>query len=209
MSAALYIKNAATDRKQIALTFDDGPHPVFTPQIMDLFQKYGAKGTFFVTGQHVEQYPEIASRLLEEGHEVGNHTYSHPRLKETDPESTKEEIERTEAIILEATGFKTTLFRPPFGSYNEKTLEIIADAGYQCILWSDKQDTKDFSMPGTDRIVEQVIGNLQNGDIILMHDSSEDPVCNREQTVEALTVLLPWFQEHGYECVTVSKLLDN
>lgn len=203
------VKDVQTTKKVVAFTFDDGPHPIYTQQIMKVFKENDAKGTFYVTGEHVEQYPEIARQLIEEGHEIGNHTYSHPRLAKLTPDETYQELERTDKIIQQTIGLKAPTFRPPYGSYNEQTVEVANKLGYEFIYWSDGLDTKDFSSPGTDKIIEQVKRELKNGSIILMHDSSEEPECNRDQTVEALSVLLPELKSQGYDIVTVSDLLKS
>jgi peptidoglycan/xylan/chitin deacetylase (PgdA/CDA1 family) len=195
-----------TDQKVIALTFDDGPDPVETNAILDLLNRYGARSTFFVIGKRVKQFPEVVQRVIGEGHEVANHTYSHvffhlPSSKRI----VREEIERTEQAIIEASGRRTYLFRPPGGIYDETIIQVSNEMGLVPIMWSWHQDTEDWNRPGVRHIINKVLNNVRGGDIILFHDHVE----GKTQTVAALEVILPELQKRGYKMVPVSELLRS
>lgn len=193
-----------TNEQVIALTFDDGPNPKSTTEILDLLKQYEAKATFFVVGHRAELYPELILRESKEGHELANHTYSHPYFKKNTRSNQIEwEISRTHDILRKITGEKPHLFRPPGGFYNEALVNQSKKAGYLTVLWSWHQDTKDWKAPGVSRIVRKVLENAQNGDIVLFHDH----VNGSHQTVDALKQILPELQNRGFRFVTVSELL--
>ncbi|AOY75894.1 polysaccharide deacetylase family protein [Clostridium formicaceticum] len=196
--------NGPTDQKIVALTFDDGPHPRYTPKILDLLKEYDIKATFFVLGKHVERYPETVKRMIAEGHEIGNHTYSHINVRESSKEKIEEEFEKTQRAVFSLTGVKPQFFRPPFGFYNEATVGIAREAGCKIILWSTHQDSKDWSNPGIYKIIETVLTKTQNGDIILLHDYVE----GESQTLEALKEILPELKNRGYSFVTISQVIE-
>ncbi|MFC5468394.1 polysaccharide deacetylase family protein [Cohnella suwonensis] len=192
--------------KLIALTFDDGPNPRTTPQILDLLAENEAKATFFVVGKRVERFPEIVRREAMEGHEVANHTYSHSYYtRGFSPKKLVEELDRTQAKIDDLTGWHCQWFRPPGGFYDDKVIDTVRSKGYTVILWSWHQDTKDWLAPGADRIVNKVLKNARNGDIVLLHDHVDGSV----QTVQALRTILPELRRRGYKMVTVSELLRH
>lgn len=195
--------NVQTDQKLIALTFDDGPNPVYTPQILDLLQQYQAKATFFVLGKRVKMFPAIAIREVNEGHEIANHTFDHHFLKNYPPEQLVEEIRQTQEVIFDITEQMPNVFRPPGGFYNDALLHSMKEDKLTVVMWSWYQDTKDWKKPGTDKIVQTVLNNVHNGDIILFHDLEGD--CS--QTVEALKRILPELQQRGYRFLTVSDLI--
>lgn len=192
-----------TDKKVVAITFDDGPHPRFTPEILDLLDQYQAKATFFVIGKHVKLYPEIVKREIDSGHEIGNHTFSHINIRASSSERIWKEFQDTQEVIYKATGKKARLFRPPYGIYNNMIKNIASQAGCNVVLWSTHQDARDWSNPGVDKIVNTVLTKTRNGDIILLHDYVE----GESQTVEALKTILPQLKEKGFVFVTISELL--
>ncbi|WP_106768266.1 polysaccharide deacetylase family protein [Paenibacillus faecalis] len=193
-----------TPKKVIALTFDDGPHQESTTKILDLLKKHNAKATFFVVGNRVEKHPEIVKRQFEEGHEIGNHSYSHPSFERINGSLIATELTKTQEVIYKTIGEKPTLFRPPGGSYNESIVQFGKSSGLLMILWSWHQDTLDWKKPGVDKIVNKVLKNAHNGDIVLMHDF----VLNSSQTYDALEIILPELKKRGYSFVTVSELLS-
>ncbi|TBL78358.1 polysaccharide deacetylase family protein [Paenibacillus thalictri] len=195
--------NVETDQKLIALTFDDGPNPVYTPQILDILQQYQAKATFFVLGKKVQAYPQIAIREVNEGHEIANHTFDHHFLKNVSPEKLKEEIRQTQDVIFDITEQIPHVFRPPGGFYNDALIDLAREDHFTVVMWSWYQDTKDWKKPGVQKIVNTVLNNVHNGDIILFHDLEGD--CR--QTVEALKIILPALKEQGYRFVTVSDMM--
>lgn len=192
-----------TEDKVIALTFDDGPHSTYTPQILDLLSLYDAKATFFVVGERAEKHPEIILREIEDGHEIANHTYTHPFSSSTD--QLKMELEKTNKLIHSITGIYPVLYRPVGGNYNEHTINAAVESGYKVIMWSWHQDTEDWKRPGTQKIINKVLSGTTPGNIILFHDAGG----NRSQTVEALKEILPELKKQGYEFVTVSELLNR
>ncbi|OPA80643.1 polysaccharide deacetylase [Paenibacillus selenitireducens] len=196
------------NRKLVALTFDDGPDPNQTPEILDLLKKYDAKATFFVVGKKVALQPELLKREAKEGHEIANHTYNHIYFNYKVPVNKLEkEISDTHALIAKHTGQQPHLFRPPGGMFNEQLIQLAKEKGYLVVLWSWHQDTKDWRSPGVNFIVQKVLNNIRGGDIILFHDWVEGP--KHSQTVEALKIILPALQEKGYSFVTVSQLIET
>ncbi|ELK42619.1 polysaccharide deacetylase family protein [Brevibacillus agri] len=194
-----------TNSKVIALTFDDGPDPRYTPEIAALLKKYEAKSTFFVVGSRVSQYPELVRSLAQDQHEIANHTFNHPDIRKLTPERLRDEVEKTQEAIFSATGVRPTLFRPPGGYYSESVVHTAKQAGFLIVMWSWHQDTRDWTDPGVKKIVDKVLGNARNGDIVLFHDYGG----NRKQTVQALEQILPELQKRGYRFVTVSELMKH
>ncbi|KQL44265.1 hypothetical protein AN963_22880 [Brevibacillus choshinensis] len=186
----------------IALTFDDGPDPIYTPMIMDLLNQYNAKATFFAVGSRLAKHPGIGKTIVEHGHEIANHTFHHPNFKSISKEKIETEIRLTEETILKATGKHPTLFRSPAGIYNETIVNTVKKCGYLMIMWSWHQDTRDWSNPGVNKIVNKVLRNARKGDIVLFHDYRGN------QTVKALQVILPELKKRGYRFVTVSELVQ-
>ena len=193
-----------TEEKLVALTFDDGPHKYRTPEILDILRENNVKATFFVVGAMVHEYPDIVLRALAEGHEIGNHTFSHPDLKKISASDFIDEVRKTSDVIYNITGKTPKLFRPPGGYLNNDIVKEIIECDGKPVLWSWRQDTRDWACPSADCIVETVIGNLKDGDIILFHDynagSSPTPV--------ALERILKELSEDGYRFVTVSELMS-
>ncbi len=189
--------------KYVALTFDDGPHPEYTDQILDILEQNGAKATFFIIGKNAEQYPDIVKKEFDAGHEIGNHTYSHPNMTGITIEEAIKEIEKTQDIIFEITGERPKLFRSPGGYYYDELVGAIEGIDCRAVLWSWRQDTRDWKKPSVESIVKTVMSNLQDGDIILFHDYNT----KGSPTPEALKILLPALKEKGYSFVTVSELM--
>jgi peptidoglycan/xylan/chitin deacetylase (PgdA/CDA1 family) len=198
------VVNNRSAKKCVALTFDDGPHPKYTPEILDILKKYGAKATFFVVGSNALLYPDIVKSEAEQGHEIGNHTFSHPDLKKISASDFIDEVRKTSDVIYNITGKTPKLFRPPGGYLNNDIVKEIIECDGKPVLWSWRQDTRDWACPSADCIVETVIENLKDGDIILFHDynagSSPTPV--------ALERILKELSEDGYRFVTVSELMS-
>ncbi|WP_445678146.1 polysaccharide deacetylase family protein [Psychrobacillus sp. FSL H8-0484] len=190
-----------TEEKVVALTFDDGPHPKYTAEILDLLASYNAKATFFIVGENAEKKPELILRQYNEGHEIANHTYTHP-LKTTLPKL-EVEIKKTNDLIYSITGYYPELFRPVEGQYTDSLVQSLVKNGYKVIMWSWHQDTEDWKNPGVHRIVKTVLNGTEPGNVILFHDGGG----NRSQTVKALEKILPELQKQGYEFVTISELL--
>lgn len=199
----IFIKNGSRDEKLIALTFDDGPHPKETHEVLDILDKYNVKGTFFVVGKHANWYSDPLIRAAKEGHEIGNHTFNHPDITSLNSDDIKKEIKDCEDTLVKLTGKKPTLFRPPYGSYKQDKLGQIAnECGYKIILWTTI-DAKDWKNPPSSQISDTITKNVQNGDIILLHDYGT------KNTVKALDIIIPTMMEKGYKFVTVSELINK
>lgn len=187
--------------KRIALTFDDGPHENYTAEILSILQEYGIKATFFVVGQNAKEHSSLLQQVAEAGHEIGNHTYTHPKLKEQNAESFSCELEKTRAVIESITGISPSLFRPPEG-FREGVIKTVAkEQGYQMVLWS--VDTEDWRGLSAERIEAAIMKDVKDGSIILCHDY----VVGQSHTPEALRRVIPQLLEEGYEFVTVSELV--
>lgn len=184
--------------KQIALTYDAGEYTNDT--ILNVLQKHNIKSTFFLTGQFVEKHPNLARRLVKDGHEIGNHSYSHPDFSKLSREEAIEEINMCEKVIQEITGENCRpIFRPPYGSFTIKTLKYIREAGYRYnISWS--LDTLDWKNPPVNELTECILNNAQNGDIVLLH-------LDGESTASASDIVIPILKSKGFDLVTVSQLL--
>ena len=194
-------RSTQSDTMKIAITFDDGPHPTLTPQILEILKKYEIQATFFMVGVNVTNYPETAKAVISEGHEVGNHTYSHRAMGKMDPVSIARELEDCEDALEELCEYRPHLFRPPQGAVNTYVEHCAAAEDYTLILWS--LDTRDWECKSTEQIVDEVLSKVQPGDIILMHDY----IGTHSKTPEALEILLPKLLERGFEPTTVSRLL--
>lgn len=181
--------------KKIAITFDDGPHPYYTPQLLDGLKERGVTATFFLTGEGAEQNPEIVRRMYEEGHLIGNHTYSHLQLNESNGERFKQELIRTNEILAEITGEEVQYVRPPYGSWNrqfEKELNMIP------VLWTI--DPLDWCSNNAACIAQKVCAKAEENAIILMHDQYKTSVTAALEIIDTLTA-------QGYEFVTVEEIL--
>ncbi|TLS37632.1 polysaccharide deacetylase family protein [Pseudalkalibacillus caeni] len=192
-----------TEKKVVAITFDDGPSEKYTPQILDVLKKYDAKATFFVVGSRLIDQPDIVKRQVKAGHELANHTYDHPNFRGLTEVEIRDEIRKTKKAIFDLTGYYPVLFRPPGGFYNNTIISTANNEGYTVVMWSWHQDTYDWKQPGVNKIVRKVVKNVKNGDIILMHDYGG----NRRQTVEALKQIIPALEKKGYRFITVSELI--
>lgn len=191
------------DYMKIALTFDDGPHPRYTPQILDILDKYGIKATFFAIGINADRYPDTMEMVINRGHEIGNHTYTHPHVDRIDSVTLHGEIERCENALFSHTDYKTKLFRPPEGMIDGYVKSVIKQLDYKVILWDI--DTMDWAHTPPEVIAENVINNVSSGDIILMHDY----ISYYSPTPEALERFIPILLEKGYKFVVISELIGN
>lgn len=199
------INHGPKEEKVIALTFDDGPHPTYTNQILDILKEYDVKATFFVLGKFAEAYPDIIIRQWQEGHEIGNHTYSHVDAKRVSKKVLYNEYKKTQEIIENLINHQPRLFRPPYGSFDSQALDIVEMHDSIIVLWSAHQDSKDWSNPDVEEIVNTTLSNIRNGDIILFHDYV---YYDESSTVEALKEIIPELKSRGYRFVTISELLN-
>ncbi|MGL4521560.1 MAG: polysaccharide deacetylase family protein [Bacilli bacterium] len=189
--------------KLIALTFDDGPDPAYTPRLLDVLKQSNVKATFFVLGRNVEHHPKIVARMVKEGHQVSNHTYNHPKLGKLNADQMKDELWRTEALLRQYRTDFPALLRPPTGQWDPRIVKEVSKLGFVVTLWSWDQDTYDWQDPGVSTIVKRIMDGLSPGDIVIMHDAGG----NRNQTIAAVKAVLPLLKSKGYRCVTVDQLL--
>lgn len=183
------------DVKKIAITFDDGPHPSYTAQLLDGLKERGIHATFFVTGEHAELHPDIIERMFNEGHLIGNHTYSHIQLTKGNRDKFKDELIKTNEILKEITGEEVQYVRPPYGSWDksfEKELNMFP------VLWT--VDPLDWSSRNVGRITEKIVSKTGENDIILMHDYYDTSVTAALKAIDELL-------EEGYTFVTVEEIL--
>lgn len=188
-------------QKLIALTFDDGPWPETTAQVLDILKKNNVIGTFFVVGQNVKHYPDLMKRIVAEGHAVGNHTWHH-WYHAMNPQTAAYEVENTTNLIYKTTGVRTALFRPPGGMMHNGVAAYARNSNYAIVMWSS--DSVDYSRPSVPRLINNVFRAAKPGGIVLMHDGGG----NRSQTVQALPKIIETFRKQGYSFVTVSELLE-
>lgn len=195
-----------TRHKVVALTFDDGPYPPYTEQVLDILKEYHVPATFFVVGQNVDKHPEVVRRIAAEGHQLGNHTYHHVDLLKIDRKIIAEEIDRTSQAIAAITGSVPHVMRPPHGFRDPVVMEIMAERGFKVVEWSVMN--RDWTNPGVEVIVERTVTKVKNGSIILLHDgdgiASKD---SRIQSVEATRRIIQTLLAQGYEFVTVDEIL--
>lgn len=187
--------NVATELKKIALTFDDGPHPTYTPLLLDGLLERGVCASFFVTGENAEQYPELILRMQAEGHLIGNHTYSHIQLSGTNREAYRAELVQTNEILQQITGEEVQYVRPPYGSW-DKSFE--AELNMFPVLWTI--DPLDWCSRDADSVAQRVLSKAGEYDIILLHDEYESTVTAALQIVDTLL-------EQGYTFVTVDEII--
>ncbi len=185
------------NKPMVALTFDDGPNKSTTVPILDTLKEYNSAATFFVLGNRVSNNVDILERMLEEGSEIGNHSYNHKELTKLSYEELMEQITKTQEAIIEATGYEPKLMRPTYGSYND---ELKSGVCMPLILWSI--DTLDWKSKSSRRITDHVLGRVKDGDIILMHDIYGS-------TAEAVELLVPELINRGYQLVTISELYES
>lgn len=187
------------DGQYIAMTFDDGPSAENTPRLLEILKQRGIKATFFLIGQNVAEHPEIVKRILEEGHEIGNHSWTHPQLSKLSDERVTDEIVKTQNAIHDASGYTPTLLRPPYGAVTPRQREWIeSHFGLNVILWS--VDPFDWKRPGASVIEQRILSGAEPGAIILSHDI-------HKQTVDAMPATLDALIKKGYKFVTVSQLI--
>ena len=186
---------AESNQKKIALTFDDGPHPYYTEQLLKGLREREVKVTFFITGQNVEKYPEIVKEMYGDGHLIGNHTYYHTQLTSRNAEDFKKELIMTNEAIKSVTGEETIFVRPPYGSWNKKFEE---ELNMFPVLWT--VDPLDWCSDDVSCIVRSVTTKVEENDIVLMHDQYKT-------TVTAALKIVDELKAQGYEFVTVDELL--
>jgi peptidoglycan-N-acetylglucosamine deacetylase len=187
------------DQPYIAMTFDDGPSAENTPRLLEMLKQRNIKATFFLIGQNAASNPDIVRRILADGHEIGNHSWTHPQLSKLSDDRVTAEITKTQDAIKEASGFSPTLLRPPYGAITSRQREWIENQfGLNVILWS--VDPFDWKRPGASVITQRILSQARPGAIILSHDI-------HKQTVDAMPATLDGLLAKGYKFATVSQLI--
>ena len=187
------------DGPYIAMTFDDGPHKTNTPKLLEMAAERHIKLTFFVLGECVEQNPDVLRREVAEGHEIGNHSWSHPNLAKLSDANVRSQLQRTEDIIVKTAGIKPKLMRPPYGELTKRQRILVnREFGYKVILWD--VDPLDWKRPGSNVVAQRIIAGARPGSIILSHDI-------HPPTIEAMPQVFDTLLAKGFKFVTVSELL--
>lgn len=202
----IFFLQGPTDQKRVALTFDDGPDPRFTNGVLDVLNQYNVPATFFMLGSKAVANPKIVKQVQNRGHVIGNHTYYHPNLvKESEIKTLEQEVTRTEDALNDIIGYRTKLFRPPYGFLYNELVEKLGEMNYYVIAWS--VDSLDWQEEPPEVIASNVLDKIHPGAIILMHDGAESGG-DRTNTIESLHQIIPALQKQGYEFVTVPELLN-
>ncbi|MHB0937178.1 MAG: polysaccharide deacetylase family protein [Armatimonadota bacterium] len=195
------IYEGPSNRKQVALTFDDGPNPLYTVNLLNEMKRYNAHGTFFLVGKMAQQYPDLVLQILAEGHELANHTYTHPNLTKLNQQEIIAEVLRTRTVIKEITGRQTNLFRPPGGNIDMFVKKQLRALDYNIVYWDiNAGEYRNYSPSAQ---AAQIINKVKPGSIILLHNGLVDG------TLNILNLLLAELTKQGYTCVTVSELLST
>src|SRR5947207_3596221 len=196
---AITFNSVHVDGPFIALTFDDGPNAALTPKLLDLLAARHLKATFFVVGQNAADHPDILKRAVREGHEIANHSWSHPNLGKMSDDAVRRELQKTEDAIVAAIGKKPTLMRPPYGSITAHEKKWIHDEfGYRIILWD--VDPLDWKRPGPSVVTARILKETKAGSIVLSHDI-------HPPTIEAMPATFDQLMRKGFKSVTVTELL--
>jgi peptidoglycan-N-acetylglucosamine deacetylase len=193
-----FITSGPPDGNRVALTFDDGPTPGITDRILDELKRRKLHATFFMIGLRIAAAPDLARRVLAEGHDVGNHTFTHPKLTTLPDHEVEAEIQKTQDILYEVLNHRGAWFRPPYGALRRNQAGIVQKAGLRVVLWN--VDSADWSQPGEAKIAGTVLAETKPGSIILCHDM-------HRQTADGLGPILDGLFERGFAFATLSELL--
>ncbi len=192
--------------RAVALTFDDGPSQPFTAQVLDVLREHEIKATFFVIGENLARNPELAARMVREGHELANHSQSHPWVFKMRFSSIREDIELCQDGIEKAAAYRPRFFRQPVGLNNPSVMKVLDEMGMVMVGWQAR--AYDGFRVSADKVVSRIMRGVGPGGIILLHDGCDGVLeCDRTPTVEALKVIIPGLKEKGYRFSTVSGLL--
>lgn len=198
---------AVTDELKIAITFDDGPHATSTPLILELLQRLNVPATFFLVGKHLEKQQGIAREMVDAGHEIGNHTFSHSLLYLSTKNRIRDEITRTDSLLRSIDGAEPRFFRPPAGFFTKQVLDIADQLGYKTVVGDVYP--RDPHLPGKEKIVDRVLQRTVAGSIIILHDGGNTQRVDRSQTLEAISEIIPSLKDKGFGFFTLSNLLSN
>ncbi len=198
------IKQANTSEKLVALTFDDGPEILNTPKILDILKEKGVPATFFVMGKQIKEFPDEMKRIVNEGHAIANHTYTHYDSRRIWTDKLRKEIQSTQEEMARVVGKKPDIFRPPYGSFSKADMRLLNELGMRNILWS--VDTLDWSGTTAEDILKIVHRDISPGGIVLQHNFQSDRL---KGTVVALPKIIDELKAKGYRFVTIQTLLAN
>jgi Predicted xylanase/chitin deacetylase len=194
----LPVYSVEREDKVLSISFDAAWGGAQTPAILDILDAYDVKTTFFLVGIWVERYPELVKEMVRRGHEIGNHSTTHPEMSKISESKIREELKVTSDRVEQLTGVRPTLFRPPYGDYNDRVVTVSRAEGYECVQWN--VDSLDWKNRGVDDLIRQATKNNSPGDIVLFHNDSQF-------IVEALPAILKTYQEAGYTIIPVSQIL--
>ncbi|KYZ76313.1 polysaccharide deacetylase [Anaerosporomusa subterranea] len=199
---------AATQERVVALTFDDGPYPPYTQQTLAVLKENGVPATFFLVGKNAEKHPELVAQIVAEGHQIGNHTYSHTDLLKLDRAQVAAEVDKTQQILATITGHAPEVVRPPHGFRDAVIMDVMAERNLTVVEWSVM--CRDWVNPGVEAIASRAVSKVKSGSIILLHDGDGVAAnASRAQTIEATRRIIHELKSQGYRFVTVNEILKT
>ena len=194
----LPVYNVDTEEKKLSISFDAAWGTAQTLGILDILDQYDVKTTFFLVGFWAEKNPDMVAELAARGHEIGNHSATHPHMSQLSQSQIREELRKCSELVASITGTPTTLFRPPYGEYNDAVVRVSREEGYECVQWN--VDSLDWKNKGADDMIRRCTKDVNPGDIVLFHNDSK-------YILDALPTILAYYQQQGYTIVPVSELL--
>jgi len=194
----LPVYNVDTTEKVLSISFDAAWGRANTEEILNILDRYDVKTTFFLVGFWAEKHPDLVAELVARGHEIGNHSATHPHMSQLSDAQIREELRKCSDLVKAITGKPTTLFRPPYGEYNDAVVRISREEGYECVQWN--VDSLDWKNLGTDHMIRQCTKSVNPGDIVLFHNDSK-------YILEALPRILEYYTQEGYRIIPVSQIL--
>lgn len=194
----LPVYHVDTDEKVLSISFDAAWGRANTEEILNILDRYDVKTTFFLVGFWAEKHPDLVKELVARGHEIGNHSATHPHMNSLTKAQMAEELRKCSDLVQNITGTPTTLFRPPYGEYNDDVVLVSRELGYECVQWN--VDSLDWKNLGKAHMVSRCTKNVNPGDIVLFHNDSQ-------YILEALPEILEYYTQAGYKIIPVSQLL--
>ena len=194
----LPVYNVDTEEKVLSISFDAAWGSANTEELLNILDRYEARTTFFLVGFWAEKYPELVAEIVARGHEIGNHSATHPHMSQLSAAQIREELRKTSDLVKSITGQPTTLFRPPYGEYNDLVVRVSREEGYECVQWN--VDSLDWKNLGTQNMITQCTKSVNPGDIVLFHNDSK-------YILEALPTILEYYTQAGYRIIPISELL--